>query len=338
MPTPNKAAGLLLSVVTCSTIFTDYWEYSRQYHANSDWWMDVIHGTGSAPAQYRIGVPWFADVLRRHGHMGLRHGFTLIDFFCATISVFLLFSIFRRSATYRHASNTERWFGATVFVFLVQFYFAWITWYQRPETLACAATLAATLWLLTIRLPFEKAVSTTVTLALMLILAAMQSFIRADVIFAAHLGILAVCLITTGDGLSLSRKWQATTSVLSIAISGCIQFLLMHKVYPHANYGVTPVFQLVLNLTNPLGIIPFLLFMLPWGWLAITLIRKRATNDAPGMAIFVGSAIYLAMWFTVGRIEEVRIFLPYAVALIPFTCICAMQRINPRAENIRKAI
>jgi hypothetical protein len=28
----------------------------------------------------------------------------------------------------------------------------------------------------------------------------------------------------------------------------------------------------------------------------------------------------------VGRIEEVRIFLPFAVALIPLTCACAMER------------
>jgi len=29
--------------------------------------------------------------------------------------------------------------------------------------------------------------------------------------------------------------------------------------------------------------------------------------------------VYFLMWFAVGRIEEVRIFLPYAVALIPLT-------------------
>jgi hypothetical protein len=328
---PNKAAGLLLGVVICSTIFADYWEYSRQYHANPDWWLDIIRGTGSAPAQYRIGVPWFADLLRRHGHMGLRHGFTLIDLFCAAIAVYLLFSIFQRSAIYRRASSAGRWFGAIAFVFLAQFYFAWITWYQRPETLASAATLAATLWLLTVRLPFAKSISTVLTLILMLALAAMQSFIRADVIFTAHLGILAVCLMSSGEGLSLSRKVQAITSVLAIAISGWIQFLLMHKVYPHANYGATPVFQLLLNLTDPLGIVPFLLFMLPWGWLAIALFRRRAVLDASSLAIVAGSAIYLAMWFTVGRIAEVRIFLPYAVALIPATCAVAIERTVPAA-------
>jgi len=42
--------------------------------------------------------------------------------------------------------------------------------------------------------------------------------------------------------------------------------------------------------------------------------------------LLAGSAIYVAMWLVVGRIEEVRIFLPYAVALAPLTCICATRR------------
>jgi hypothetical protein len=28
----------------------------------------------------------------------------------------------------------------------------------------------------------------------------------------------------------------------------------------------------------------------------------------------------------VGSVEEVRIFLPYGVALVPLTCMCAMRR------------
>jgi hypothetical protein len=44
------------------------------------------------------------------------------------------------------------------------------------------------------------------------------------------------------------------------------------------------------------------------------------------MALLAGSAIYMVLWFVVDRIEEVRIFLPFAVALIPLTCACAMER------------
>src|SRR5271167_3357750 len=96
MRSPNKVARLLLAFIVCSTIFADYWEYSRAYHGDPDIWMDVIRGTAAAPQQYRIGVPVVADLLRRHGHMGLRHGFALVDLFSAAVSAYLLFGLFQR--------------------------------------------------------------------------------------------------------------------------------------------------------------------------------------------------------------------------------------------------
>ena len=326
MRSPHKAARLLLAFIVCSTIFADYWEYSRQYHVNPDAWMDVIHGTADAPQQYRIGVPWVADLLRRHGHMGLRHGFTLVDLFCAVAAVYLLFALFERSGVYRAANEAGRWFGAAAFLFLVQYYFAWITWYQRPETMACAAVLAATLWLLSVPLPFSRGVSMVVAAAAMLVLAGLQGLIRGDVIFALHMGVLLVCLTRAGNGFALPRAVQAATSVLAAAIAGGIQYYLMQVVYPHAGYGKTPVLELGLNLMNPLRWPPFVLFMLPWAWVVTTLLRKRTTAEAPGLALVAGSAVYVAMWIVVGSVEEVRIFLPYAVALAPLTCMCAMRR------------
>ena len=326
MRSPHKVARLLLALVVCSTIFSDYWEYSRQYHANPETWLDVIHGTADAPQQYRIGVARAADLLRRHGHMGLRHGFTLIDLVCAAVAVFLLFSLFQRSAAYRAADERARWFGAACFVFLAQYYFAWIAWYQRPETMASAAVLAATLWLLTVRLPLARAASIAICAGAMLALAAIQGFIRADVIFALHLGVLGVCLTRAGNGFSLPRGVQAATSTLAVLIAGGIQYYLMHVTYPHAGYGTTPVFELALNLTQPIRWVPFVLFMLPWAWVMTILARGRWAVPSPGLAMVAGSAIYVALWLVVGRMDEVRIFLPYAVALIPLTCACAMHR------------
>jgi hypothetical protein len=326
MRSPHKAARLLLALVVCSTIYADYWEYSKQYHANPDTWMDVIRGTADAPQQYRIGVPWVADQLRRHGHMGLRHGFTLIDLLGAAAAVYLLFALLERTRVYQKASEAQRWFGAAAFLFLVQYYFAWIAWYQRPETMVSAAVLAATLWLLSVPLPFSRGVSMVVAPAAMLALAATQGFIRADVAFALHLGVLLVCLTRAGDGFALPRGVQAATSVLAVLLAGGIQFYLMHVAYPHAGYGSTPVFELVLNLTEPLRWVPFVLFVLPWAWLVGTLARRRATAEIPGLALAIGSAVYVAMWGVAGKIDEVRIFLPYAVALVPLTCVCAIQR------------
>jgi hypothetical protein len=133
--------------------------------------------------------------------------------------------------------------------------------------------------------------------------------------------------------LSLARGVQAATSAAAVLVAGGIQFTLMHVVYPHAGYGTTRMFELWRNLTQPLGMAPFVLFLLPWGWLVTTLARRRATADAPGAALLAGSAIYLVLWFVVGRIEEVRIFLPFAVALVPLTCACAMERFTGEGEG-----
>ena len=323
---PHKVARLLLAFVVCSTIFADYWEYSKAYHINPDMWMDVVQGTAAAPQQYRIGVVRVADVLRRHGHMGLRHAFTLIDLVCALAAVYLVFSVFERSAAYRRSGVVAQWFGAAAFVFLVQYYFAWITWYQKPETMASAAVAAATLWLMSVRLPFGRGVSMALTSAGMLALAAMQGFIRADVAVTIHLGVLLVCLTRAGEGFSLSRWVQAGTSALAVLLAGGIQYYLMHAVYPNASYGSTPVLELMLNFTDRLRWVSFALFMMPWAWLVTTLVRRRPVVETPGLALVAGSAVYVALWWVVGKIDEVRIFMPYAVALVPLTCACAMER------------
>jgi hypothetical protein len=216
--------------------------------------------------------------------------------------------------------------GAAVFLFLLHFYLSWITWYQRPETLASTFTLAGTLVLASARFPNSGPAVKGVRAAGILLLATMQAFIRADVAFAAHLGLALACLVSPGVGFALGRKLQAITSVLGAITAAGIQFYLMHVVYPHATYGKSPVLEIGQNLTNPIGIVAFVLFMIPWAWLVSATVRVRALDDGASVGLLLGSAVYLVMWFTVGRIEEVRIFLPYAVALIPFTTECAMRR------------
>jgi hypothetical protein len=324
MREPNKVARLLLAVVVCSAIFADYWEYSRQYHGNPEIWMDVVRGTADAPQQYRIGVPRLADFIARHFHLGLRHGFTLIDLFSAGLAAILLFVLLERSDTYRHASNAVRWMGTAAFLFLMHLYLSWITWYQRPETLASTFVLACTLALVSSRFPAASANRALRALGI-LILAAMQGFIRADVAFALHTGLVLACMVRRDQGLALGRKLQAATSVTATLLAGGIQLYLMHSVYPHATYGKSAVLEVKQNLTNPVGILAFILFMIPCGWLATRIGRDRIVPDGANFGLLLGSAVYLVMWFAVGRIEEVRIFLPFAVALIPVTVEHAMR-------------
>lgn len=327
MQAPRTVAKNLLALVICSTMFADYWEYSRQYHGNPDhWWTDVISGTADAPQQYRILVPRLGNFMQRHGHMGLRHAFTLIDLLSAFLAVYLLYSLFERSGAYRAASETARWFGAAAFVALVQYALLWILWYQKPETMASAALLAVAVWLITVPLPMAKGPAMAAGVIGILAAAALESLARPDVMFSLQLGVLLVCLTRYGNGFALPRAVQAATSAAAVLLVLGIQYYLAHVAFPHAAYGKTPVFQLVLNLTHPGEWVPFFLFMAPWAWMMGQVARRRVLLDAPSIALVTASVLFMGLWFLAGRVEEVRIFMAYALALIPLTCGCAMER------------
>ena len=321
---PKRVAGILLTLIIFGSVFLDYWQYSKEFHQMPFIWLDVVTGIAHAPAQYRIGVVYCAWLIARHAHVGLRHAFTLIDLFAAFTAVFTLFLLLRRSAVYRSANLEGQWFGAAAFIALVQFYMAWLLWYQRPETLTTAAILALTLFFLSTRLS-----SPAFSLIGILLLTVAQGFVRADVALAMQAGVLLVCVTSAGHGFALRRGLQILTSLVAILTAAGIQYYLMRIKYPQATYGNTPVFQLLDNLHPQVGWIAFFTFIAPFGWTLVTLARRRWQAEAPFAAIFTGAVVFMGMWLVVGRIEEVRIFMPFAIACIPLTAILAMQVFLP---------
>ena len=332
MQGPKRVVSVLLSLIVLSAGFLDYWSYSQTFYREPGIWMDVVSGTAHAPGQYRIGVVDTAYFLARHTHLELRHTLAVLDVIAGLIAVFTLFLVLRRSPVYRRASLAAEWFGAASFAVLVQFYLAWLLWYQKPETLPTAAMLSLALLLLTVRLPDR--VGTIVPVVGLLLLAGVQGFVRADAAFALHAGILLVCLTPAGRGFALPRWLQAGTSLIAAVLAMGIQYWLMRRVYPQANYGDTQVLQLFLNLKSPEKFVPFLLFLVPFAWTAVMLTRRRYQADSAGIGMFTAAVIFLGMWVTVGRIGEVRIFLPFALALAPLTVELAMQRYLPNFEDV----
>lgn len=324
MQSPVKFTWAVLVLVVCAVIFLDYWTYSQQFYREPGVYTDVLRGTGSAPAQYRIGVVFAASFIARHGHIGLRHAMTVLDAASAAIAVCLLYGLLHRSAIYQTANNELRWFGSAALVVLVQFTLLWLPWYQRPETLPTAGLLACTVWLLSPKPGRSRRVVLISTAALLMLLAAAQALVRADVVVALHLGVLVICLSRRGDGFALPRPLQAAVSIASVAVGGGVQWYMMH-VYPHATYGTTPVLQLVMNLTSPQRILPFILFMVPSAWMLLMLVRRSFTIEAAPLATLAGGLIFLAIWCVMGKIDEVRIFLPFALALVPLTAQLAMK-------------
>src|SRR5258708_5177522 len=289
MQGPKRVVSVLLSAIVLSAGYLDYWAYSQAFYKEPNIWMDVVSGTGSAPSQYRIGVIDTAYFLARHLHLGMRHTLALLDVISGMIAVFALFLVLQRSAVYRRASVATQWFGAASFIILVQFYLAWLLWYQRPETLPTAAILAVALLVGAGKPGPAWRGGAGGIIIWLLVLGVAQGFVRADVAFTLHLGILLVCLTPAGKGFALPRWVQAGTSIVAMLLALGIQYYVMKRVYPQANYGDTPVLQLFLNLKSPSAYAPFLLFLLPAGWTAVILARRRYQADSAGLGVFTGA-------------------------------------------------
>jgi hypothetical protein len=107
----------------------------------------------------------------------------------------------------------------------------------------------------------------------------------------------------------------------------------MKRVYPQATYGDTQVLQLFFNLKSLQGYIPFLLFMMPLGWTMVMLARRQYLAGSAEIGMLTAAVIFIGMWVIAGRIKEVRIFLPFALALAPLTVELEMQRFLPGIEG-----
>ena len=324
---PRFVSNILLVAILFASCYLNYWSYSREFHANPLVFLDIVNGTAAAPAQYRIGVVDSAEFLTIHSHIALRVVLSLVDLVAGLAACFTLLSLLRRSRTYRKAPMLGRCFGELAFLVLVQYYLAWLVWYQRPETLTTAALLSFALALVSLPPILEGLAGSLLIAAGLLLITAAQSFVRADVALTLNLGLLAICLFRRSPSLSLPRGVLAGASTLGVILAAGIQFVLMHKVFPQARYGSTPVIQLFNNLKDRLGYLPFLLFMLPFFWTFWRVAVKKAHASAANTAALIGATVFLCMWSVVGVTQEVRIFMPFAMLLIPLTVSLAMDRV-----------
>ena len=293
--------------------------------------MRWVRGMGPAPQQYRIGVLRLAEFLSRHSPLALRHGFTLIDLVCGAIAIYLLFSSLVSGESFRAARRGTQWLMVGGYLFLVQLYFSWTLWYQRPETMTTAASAAVLLWLLT-RHERENGVQQPVLLvSATLVVAFLQALVRPDVVITLEFGVAAMCLLGRSGALALPRWVQAGTSAAAVLLAAGVQFYVIHRLYPHASYGDTPVFELKLNFTDFERWPPFFLALGPYLWLMTTVVRRRMARslgalEAASLAILPGSVLMLVLFLLLGRMDEVRIFLPYALALAPLTAMVFASR------------
>jgi hypothetical protein len=310
-PGLRRFVGWSVALISGGYTFLDYWNYSRSFHEGNSEWEALLAGRGFAPAQYRIGVLRTADLLAGLTHTHLRHMFAAIDLVCLAISMVLLFWLLRRSDVFRGAARMGRWLQASLALGCFLLYLLWSFWYQKPET-------HATLLLLVLSAMAAQWRRRLPAVLALIILAAAAATVRVDTAVAFHAGFLVACLLPQARSLPLGRATQAIASALAIVVALLVEYLIMHHLYPNAPREVAAL-QLINNLKSPGNFLVLIAALFPW-WYTLRLAARRWRElDGWSVALLLGSVAHFALFYTVGMAWEVRIFLPYAMTLIPLT-------------------
>jgi hypothetical protein len=214
-------------------------------------------------------------------------------------------------------------------LFLLTFDLLWTFWYHKPETIASFFCAAGSLWLAAGRARLQRGVVALLLLAL----AAYAATVRADTIFSFHLGILLACLLPGGTAMPLGRPMQAATSVASLGVILGTEWYIKNVLYPQAQFKAA-LFQLLHNL-HPENLVVVVLALAPWVltlWLAAG--PGWRNLEAWQRGLVLGSLIDFCFYFIVGRSNEVRIFLPFAMTLIVLTAPLIHARLAGKAAQI----
>ena len=326
---PQRSARILLLAILLGLCDQTYWQYSFVDRYQPGYWKSFIDGVGLAPEQYRIGVKMAAWWIAEHFGWGFRHGFVLIDLVSSLTGIFLLYQLLQRRRGVRTASLELQWFASAAFITLSCFYLIWVGSYFRPETLPTAGLLALAAWLWSSWDRVQGSRRVWVAIALTGV-AAIQSWVRADVACALFAGFFLACLIRRRPGELRDRAGKLIVSVLCIGIAGATQLYIMRVKYPHASYGTTPILMIRHDLQQPLALPPFLCFMVPivWTYVQFWRNRSRGWEDHNDSGLIIASLLYLVLWVVLGKLDEVRIFIPFALAMIPLSVDLSLRHVS----------
>jgi hypothetical protein len=318
---------MLLSLFLAGTCLRGAGFYSVAERTAPWVWTSVLRGRANAPEQYRIGVVLLADQMARHlPHVTLARAFGILDLLASFGAVFLLYALFLRSDTYRSAAVTERWFGSAAFASLVLYLVDWSNWFQKVSTLPSAFLVAAILWLWT---PSNRNARQVPLLraAGILVVVLMLSFVRADLALLVCLGFLTGSLLFRHSAMAIPRATTILISLLGALLASGIQLYLVKVRYPSANYAGLHMFMLPHDWRKPFMWVMTFIFIAPLLWTATETIRQRNFGHGSSGALMLGALGYAALWFAMGRLDEVRIFLPMALATVPLTVETLIRRI-----------
>lgn len=306
---------LVVSAISLSYAFLDWNIYRQSFVVHPDGWMLYFSGGIQAPWQYRIGVWEAVRWLHQWFRLKPYDALTLIDVLCLALTLWLILRVLRNFEAYKIASLSTRWLATAGVLFLAEYYLIWGHWFQTEDTMPSVLFVT-----LSLALAYGEIVQNRRMACLLLVcLGGIQGFIRADVAVVLHAGFFLAVLFNK-KAVPLGRVWQAGTSLLAALTAGCVQLYLMLVRFPNAHYGSEGVIQLANNL-KPEMWATMLLALLPFWLLLGMVVRKRYRPGVVTAMLLTSSLLYLPLWATVGLLDEVRIFLPFAFALMPATVL-----------------
>lgn len=318
--------NLFVWAISLSYAFLDWTIYRDKFRLHPGGWKLYFSGGIQAPWQYRIGVWEAVRWMNRWFHLKPYDALTLIDVVCLALSLWGILRVLRNFDAYKIASQSTRWLAIAGVLFLAEYYLIWGHWFQTEDTLPSVLFVTSSLALVCGKIVQNGRVACL----LLVCLGAVQGFVRADVAVVLHIGFF-LAVLCNKKAVPLGRVWQAGTSLLAAVAAGCAQLYLMLVRFPNAHYGPEGVFQLANNL-KPEMWAAMLVAMLPF-WLLLGFIAgKKYRPDAVTAMLLVSSLLYLPLWATVGLLDEVRIFLPFAFALMPAT-VLALIGLLPQASS-----
>jgi hypothetical protein len=319
--------SLFVGAMSLSYAFLDWDIYRTNFRLHPRGWKLYFSGGIQAPGQYRIGVWEVVRGMNQWFHLRPYDALTLIDVACLALSLWLVLRVLRNFDAYKIASQSTRWLAAVGVLFLAEYYLIWGHWFQTQDTLPSVLFVTLSLALVSGEIVRNK----RTTCLLLVCLSILQGFVRADVAVVLHGGFFLAVLFNKKT-VSLGRIWQAGTSLFSALAAGCVQLYLMLVRFPSAHYGPEGVVQLANNL-KPEMWGTMLLAALPF-WLLLGFIAcKKYRPDAVTVMLLFSSLLYLPLWATVGLLDEVRIFLPFAFALMPATVLALIGLLPPASST-----
>lgn len=306
------------------------WHDQIAYNDSSFKYDNVLAGIGCAPEQYRIAAPlaarWIARVLHVHSFTA---GCIVIDLVGSLLLSYLLYTLLNerlRGATLPVQNLARLFLGLWML-----FYLHWSYGFARVETVPSCLYIALSLLLLN-KLSSGRGAVLGMSAGGLLALALLQGWVRADVAVVLAIAICMAVLIPTATPEPNRISIFATAAVAAGMAGGSLLYL-MRVVYPHAHY-CCDVFSLRWNLRYTFAYIPFLTLMPPLVWGCISQARKLRTTSVADRSILFGFAMYTIVWSCMGSWGEARIIAPFAMGMLPATCVALARFLSQEQDAI----